>query len=417
MIEEQNINQLPKDWKWVKLGDACSFIGGGTPSKKESGYWNGDIFWASVKDVKGDYLNSTEDTITETGLKNSASNIAEPNDVILITRISPGKSIMTNVRTAINQDLKIVKPKFKTTSKFISYYFKSIERQLINKSSGTTVLGITLNNLNEIRIPLLNLATQNILVSKIEELFSELDKGIEQLKTAQQQLKTYRQSVLKWAFEGKLTNDDVGEGELPEGWQEKEIKDVCENIKVGIVIKPSSFYSKNENGIKAFRSANVREFQINDNDWVYFTEEGNEINYRTKLKEGDVLLVRSGYPGTSCIVSKRFEGANAIDILIATPNKVKIIPEYLCCFNNSPLGKGMFKSKSRGVAQKHLNVGEYSKLKISFPSIREQHQIVQEIESRLSVADKMEESITQSLQQAEALRQSILKKAFEGKLV
>lgn len=77
----------------------------------------------------------------------------------------------------------------------------------------------------------------------------------------------------------------------------------------------------------------------------------------------------------------------------------------------------MFTANSRGVAQKHLNVGEYSKLKINVPSLKEQHRIVQEIESRLSVADKMEQSIQESLQKAEALRQSILKKAFSGELV
>lgn len=93
MIEKNNnINKLPKDWEWVKLGEVCSFIGGGTPSKKESSYWNGNIFWASVKDIKGDYLNSTGDTITEIGLKNSASNIAEPNDVILITYLLEKRS-------------------------------------------------------------------------------------------------------------------------------------------------------------------------------------------------------------------------------------------------------------------------------------------------------------------------------------
>ena len=64
---------------------------------------------------------------------------------------------------------------------------------------------------------------QHRIVAKIEELFSSLDKGIENLKTAQAQLKTYRQAVLKWAFEGKLTNENVKEGELPEGWKWEKI--------------------------------------------------------------------------------------------------------------------------------------------------------------------------------------------------
>ncbi len=215
-------------WKYKRLGDMFDFVGGGTPSKNQTDYWNGDILWASVKDIKGEFLNNTQDSITDKGLKNSAANIAEIGDVILITRISPGKSIITNVRTSINQDLKIAKPKFNTTSKFIHYFFNSIERDCINKSSGTTVLGITLNNLNELLIPDLSFEEQQAIVAKIEELLSELDNGKQQLLTAQQQLKVYRQSLLKWAFEGKLTNKDVKEGELPEGWKLVKVGDLCQ---------------------------------------------------------------------------------------------------------------------------------------------------------------------------------------------
>jgi Restriction endonuclease S subunits len=225
------VNNMVNSWKYKRIGDMFNFVGGGTPSKKQTDFWNGDIFWASVKDVKGEFLDKTQNLITEKGLQNSASNIAEKGDVIIITRISPGKSIIANVRTAINQDLKIAKPKFKTTSKFIYYFFNSIERECINHSSGTTVLGITLNNLNELKIPDLTLPEQQAIVSKIEELLSDLENGKQQLQTAQQQLKVYRQSLLKWAFEGKLTNKNVKDGELPKGWKVVVLKEVCEKVE------------------------------------------------------------------------------------------------------------------------------------------------------------------------------------------
>ena len=128
----------------------------------------------------------------------------EPGDVILITRISPGKSIISNVRSAINQDLKIAKPKFKTTSKFINYFFNAIERDCIKKASGTTVLGITLNNLNELKIPELNIEEQNNIVQEIESRLSVADKMEESIKQSLQQTEALRQSILKKAFEGKL---------------------------------------------------------------------------------------------------------------------------------------------------------------------------------------------------------------------
>ncbi|NUM49466.1 MAG: restriction endonuclease subunit S, partial [Anaerolineales bacterium] len=82
--------------------------------------------------------------------------------------------------------------------------------------------------LENYKIPLPPLATQQRIVAKIEELFSQLDNGIAQLKTAQAQLKVYRQAVLKWAFEGRLTNKDVKEGELPEGWEWVKIGEVAD---------------------------------------------------------------------------------------------------------------------------------------------------------------------------------------------
>ncbi|MFZ2631115.1 MAG: restriction endonuclease subunit S [Desulfosalsimonadaceae bacterium] len=220
------LKELPEGWELVKIKDIFDFKGGGTPSKADPSFWNGQIYWASVKDIKGDYLLDTVDKITQKGAENSATNIAEPGDVILITRISPGKTITTKIRAAINQDLKIVKPKYETHSDFIKYLLKSIERKCIKLSSGTTVLGLSLNNLNEIETPFPPLPEQHRIVAKIEELFSSLDKGIENLKTAQAQLKTYRQAVLKWAFEGKLTNENVKDGELPEGWKWVQIDEI-----------------------------------------------------------------------------------------------------------------------------------------------------------------------------------------------
>ena len=190
-------NKLP-------IAELFNFIGGGTPSKKITNYWNGNIPWASVKDVKGDFLNDTIDRISLEGLKNSSANIAEKNDVILITRISPGKTIISNIKTAINQDLKVVKPKFKTTPKFIFYVFKAIEKECIEKSSGTTVLGINLVNLKEIKVPNLNIEEQHQIVQEIESRLSVADKMEQSIQESLQKAEALRQSILKKAFSGEL---------------------------------------------------------------------------------------------------------------------------------------------------------------------------------------------------------------------
>jgi len=194
-------------WAMNKLGEVCRFVGGGTPSKLEPSYWNGGIPWASIKDMKGETLISTQDEISETGLRNSASSIAMPGEIILATRINPGRPIISKIRVAINQDLKIVKPKCEISTEYLYYSLRNVEHQIRKVSSGTTVLGINLNHLNEIPIPIAPLPEQKSIVAKIEELFSELDNGIANLQEARRKIDIYRQSVLKKAFEGELTKD------------------------------------------------------------------------------------------------------------------------------------------------------------------------------------------------------------------
>lgn len=200
---------MREDWIKCKIGDIFNFVGGGTPSKTNGKYWNGDIPWASIKDIKGDFLNSTINKITYEGLTNSASNLVAIDEVILATRINPGRPIISKINTSINQDLKVVKPKLELPSVFVFYLFKFLEKEIVGLSSGTTVLGIGLNRLKDIKFSLPPLPEQRAIVKKLESLFSSLDAGVADLKKAQQQLKIYRQAVLKKAFEGELTNSEM----------------------------------------------------------------------------------------------------------------------------------------------------------------------------------------------------------------
>lgn len=258
---------------------------------------------------------------------------------------------------------------------------------------------------SKIKVSIPPLQEQERIIARIEELFSQLDAGLETLKKTKAQLAVYRQAVLKEAFESVISESDTCN-----------VEDVCKDIKVGIVIKPAQYYTSADVGVRAFRSANVREFAINDSDWAFLTRAGHEANLRSEIHTGDVLVVRSGYPGTACVVPPAYDGCNAIDILIAVPDMGRILPEYLCAYTNSPLGRKIVQEKKRGVAQAHFNVSGYSKTPIIVPSLDTQRRVVTEIDSRLSVCDSIEQTVDAALQQAEAMRQSILKDAFEGRL-
>ena len=171
-------------WEEKKLGDVCSYIGGGTPSKKVKEYWNGNINWASVKDITGKYLYETQDKISQLGADSSATNICEPDSLLLITRMSPGKTVITKCITAINQDLKIVKSDINV--EFLHLLFQSIQTKIDEKTSGTTVKGISIEGLNQIDIRLPCKAEQQ----KIADCLSSLDSLIQ---TQQKVVTTWQQ--------------------------------------------------------------------------------------------------------------------------------------------------------------------------------------------------------------------------------
>ena len=199
-----------------------------------------------------------------------------------------------------------------------------------------------------------------------------------------------------------------GEPNKMDRWQCCKVKDIAD-VTVGLVIKPTRFYTDDaNNGIKAFRSLNVREMRVNDSDWVYFSKEGNEQNKKSQLQKGDVLIVRSGYPGTSCVVTDEYVGCNAIDIIIARPNQEKVNPYYLCAFNNFPHGMNQIQHGTGGAAQKHFNVGAYNDMVIAVPPMKLQNDFVE----FMGQTDKSKLAVQQSIETLKLLKEKLMQKYF-----
>lgn len=382
-----------------KLKECCTIIAGQSP---ESKYYNsngdGLPFFQGKADF-GELYPSIRVYCSQ------PTKIAEKDDILLSVRAPVGPTNLAPCKVCIGRGLTAIRPSEVLLTRYVLLFFRYFEVQLASKGTGTTFKAITQDVVKNLEIPIPPLPEQERIVARIEELFSQLDAGVETLKKTKAQLAVYRQAVLKEAFESVIPESDTCN-----------VEDVCKDIKVGIVIKPAQYYTSADVGVRAFRSANVREFAVNDSDWVYLTKAGHEANLRSEIHTGDVLVVRSGYPGTACVVPPTYNGCNAIDILIAVPYAEKILPEYLCAYTNSPLGKRIIQEKKRGVAQAHFNVSSYSKTPIIVPCLETQKRVVAEIDSRLSVCDSIEQTVDATLQQAEAMRQSILKNAFEGRL-
>ena len=285
-------------------------------------------------------------------------------------------------------------------------YFFSIFFNFKSLDKSTTIPSLAKRDLLQIKFPLPPLPIQRAIVRKIEELVSSLDSGIADLKKAQEQLVIYRQAVLKKAFEGEF--------------EKVKLEDVSTAMG-GFAFKSTSFI-KEIGKYQVVRIGNVRPGLIRyDASPVYLNDVETKVLQNYLLKKGDVIITLTGtrkkrdYGFTTVIKDENLLLNQRLAFLRFNSD---FLPKFFLYFSwSEPFKVQFFGSETGNVGQGNVGMKAVRETLVPFISLEEQKKIVREIESRLSVCDKVEESIAESLEKAKALRQSILKKAFEGKLL
>ena len=252
-------------------------------------------------------------------------------------------------------------------SKYLYYALKSQQERLFRIRSGACMPNIKKSDLGNF---ILEYEQDEVRQKEVVKVLEKCELLIEDYKKELE--------LLDEAVRARFV-EMFGDENNSKGWEIVNIEDVA-NVQVGVVIKPSQYYTDQNNGIKAFRSLNIGNGYIKDDDWVYFSEEGNKKNKKSILSTNDVLVVRSGAPGTACVVTSEYEGTNAIDVIIAHPDFKKVDSYYLCTYTNMPHGKSQIIEGTGGAAQQHFNVGKYNKLKLMLPPLEYQKQYVKFLE-------------------------------------
>lgn len=252
-------------------------------------------------------------------------------------------------------------------SKYLYYALKSQQERLFRIRSGACMPNIKKSDLGNFII-------------EYEEDETRQEEVVKVLEKCELLIEDYNKklALLDEAVRARFV-EMFGDENNSKGWEIVNIEDVA-NVQVGVVIKPSQYYTDQYNGIKAFRSLNIGAGYIKDDDWVYFSKEGNKKNKKSILSTNDVLVVRSGAPGTACVVTSEYAGSNAIDVIIAHPDFQKVDSRYLCTYTNMPHGKSQIIEGTGGAAQQHFNVGKYNKLKLMLPPLEYQKQYVKFLE-------------------------------------
>jgi type I restriction enzyme S subunit len=394
---------LPKDWRWVDLSEVATMATGHTPSRNHAEYWGGEIPWISVKDARpyhGKSIFETAENTNPLGISKSAAVILPKGTVCLSRTGSIGYAILLGKEMSTSQGFVNWICSDALLPRYLQLLFMAENTFLHNISEGVAHTTIYFPAAKAFHVALPPVEEQHRIVGKIEELFSDLDKGIETLKTAQQQLKVYRQAVLKWAFEGKLSNHNLESGTTPLGWRQDTFGSLTHCHDGKRIPLSKTVRAKRKGPYRYYGATEVVDYI----DQYLFHGE-----YLLIGEDGANLLSKS--KPLAFIAEGKFWVNNHAHIVQA---KSGISLRYLCYFINSlHLDRWV-----TGTAQPKLTQANLNKIPISIPiSEDEQELIVSELEARFSHCERLEQSLVKSISQAEGLRQSILKKAFEGKLV
>jgi type I restriction enzyme S subunit len=444
-IEDEIPFDIPESWEWVRLGSVATFSGGGTPDKGNPRFWNGSIPWASMKDIHGERLEKTIDTITEDGLASKPSiTLCNPGELIVSTRLVPGKTIVSNIHCAINQDLKVIHSSLPVP--YLSLWFKSQLRHFKRLGLGTTVPGIKLLDLESALMPLPPLKEQFRIAKKYESLKTYIG-DYDTLETAREKLdaelpERLRKSILQLAVEGKLVAQDsddepasvllerireqrrqlIAEGKMKApkggesviyrasdgGYYEKRIdtkgresEPVCIDDEIPFEIPDSWEWVRLTSicdhivdgdhnpppnagkGVPLLSAANVHDGKLHIEEAVRWITQDDyqKASKRLSIKLGNVLMTIVGTIGRTAVVN--YVGDFALQRSVAVISQMGLNPYFLSYVLESY--SSYLVSISTGTAQKGVYLGTISSLLIPIPTLEEQARIVK----RLAAVQKL----------------------------
>jgi type I restriction enzyme S subunit len=451
--------QIPSSWQWSTMGEVAEIVGGGTPKTDRADFFGGAIPWITPADLSGyteKFISHGSRNITQAGLEYSGARLMPAGTVLFSSRAPIGYVAIAANPVSTSQGFKSFILRGGLLPDFVYYYLQHAKNLAVELASGTTFLEISGKKAAQIPIPIAPLQEQQRIVAEIEKQFTRLEAGAVALQRLQSNLKRYRAAVLKAACEGRLvpTEADLanqagrsyesashllnrilkerhqrsglggkyvkpkeprtqGLSTLPKGWTWATFEQLSERVTVGHVGSMKHEYVKT--GIPFLRSQNVRENRFDPEGLLYISSEFHQKLSKSTLRPGDLVVVRSGSVGVTCVIPATLSEANCSDlVLIQRP--LGLVPQYGAYYMNS-LAKRHVEEGKVGIALTHFNTRSVAALPVPLPPLAEQERIVAEVERQLSAVEDLESVVSVNLRRVMRLRYSILQQAFSGDLV
>lgn len=443
----------------AKLGEVAICVAGVGFPKDMQGYPEGEVPVFKVGDISDAlksgtrYLRSSPNNLTLQAARRLSSNLV-PVGTTVFAKIGEGLKLnrraMLSRPSLIDNNVMGLVPKPSVINPDYLYYFMQTV-DLGELSRATAIPSVRKSDVIEVPIPLPTLGRQGAIVAEIEKQFSRLDEAVANLKRVKANLKRYKAAVLKAAVEGRLVPTEaelaLREGgsyedadqmlhritkecreawsrhskwkasaksnsdqlpHLPEGWKWATFDMVADRVTVGHVGSMKNEYM--DEGIPFLRSQNVRPNRFDPVGLKYISLAFHDSLQKSRLVPGDIVVIRSGSVGVSCVIPDSMGEANCSDLVIIKSPRA-VLPTYGAYYLNAVVDSRIAAGRV-GVALVHFNTQSVANLPVPVPPIAEQHRIVAEVDRRLSIAREVEAEIDVNLKRAQALRHAVLASMF-----
>ena len=389
------------DWIYKPLGEVCNVVGGGTPSKRNPAFYEGDIPWASVRDMRDEVLSRTEFKISSEAVKSSATNVIPSGNVVIATRVGLGKVCLLSQDTAINQDLRGIVPKSNNLDvRFLFRWLQSVSHVIEAEGTGATVKGVKLPFVKSLQIPVPSLPEQKRIVAILDEAFAGIATAVANTEKNLANARELFESYLSGMF-----------SEPRDGWAKHRIEDIC-TLKSGTSVGKN--YEKTSGDVAYIKVSDMN-FAGNETEIVSSSRflSRRDISENSIFPVGTTIFPKRG--GAIATNKKRLTSIpvcadlNVMGVIPSQNLNPKFLFFYFLQIDMGKLGGGS------SIPQ--INNYDISPLMIAFPtSVEEQGVVVSKLEEIWQEAKRLEVICQQKLNALAELKHSLLQKAFSGEL-
>ena len=453
---------------WARLGQLGRWTGGGTPSKANAAFWaNGTIPWVSPKDMKVDVIGETEDFITRDAVVNSAAKLVAENSILMVVRSGILKHTfpvaLTDRDVTINQDMRALSPHDGIDARYLTFLLRRLQHKILDECSkdGTTVASVEPALLEQTWVPIPPTAEQRRIVARIDKLFTDIADSEAELTRARDGLDTWRSALLKAVVTGELTHEwraqnksnvtgqdvvaeaalfkakfgtqsrrhrsiqtdqDIDMADLPElpiGWTWATLSDFSRASSYGTSVK----CSQDARGVAVLRIPNVRAGRI-DMTYLKWATVDLDIDEDELLSSGDLLIVRTN--GSQDLIGR----AAIVDTAPQDPTyfasylirfrivEIPAIRRWIGMFFDTPVARTWTRKNIASSAGQY-NISQSALMRMPIPVPPEPEIMTALIAFTEMESVRMDAAADTFIAEkaAPALRQSILKTAFEGRLI